>query len=117
MRHCSGPDGLPTDDLGQVWAGDGNGNVIEASATRPGTDVIRKIPTGGHFRVDEVTYDPVNHILMASNDGDSPVFLTFISVTDGRILGHYKYPGRSGRIRAAGVEPRDWLVLSKRSWT
>jgi hypothetical protein len=92
LRHCSGPNGVTTDDLGHVWARDGNGNVIEASATQPGTDVIRKIPTGGHFRVDEVAYDPVDHILMASNDGDSPVFLTCIWVTDGRVLGHYKYP-------------------------
>jgi hypothetical protein len=42
--------------------------------------------------VDELAYDPVNQILMVSNDGDSPVFLTFVSVTDGKVLGHYKYP-------------------------
>src|SRR5215472_11204778 len=103
LRHCSGPNGLTTDDLGHVWAGDGNGNVIEASATELGTDIIRKIPTSGHFRVDEVAYDPVDHILMASNDGDSPVFLTFISVTDGRVLGHYKYP-----VDQDGLEQPAW---------
>jgi hypothetical protein len=92
VRHCSGPNGVVTDNLGQVWAGDGDGNIIEADATKPGTTIIRKIPTGGRFRVDELAYDAVNQILMASNDGDSPVFLTFVSVTDGRVLGHYKYP-------------------------
>lgn len=92
IRHCSGPNGVLTDSFGHVWAGDGAGNIIEADATKPGTTIIRKIPTGGKFRVDELAYDSVNQILMASNDGDSPVFLTFVSVTDGRVLGHYKYP-------------------------
>lgn len=92
LRHCSGPNGVTTDDMGHVWAGDGAGNVIEASATAPGTSVLRKIPTGGKFRVDEVAYDPVDKILMASSDGDAPVFVTFISAVDGKILGQYKYP-------------------------
>ena len=92
LRHCSGPNGVVTDDLGHVWAGDGAGNIIEADGTKPGTTIIRKIPTGGRFRVDELAYDPMHQILMASNDGDSPVFLTFVSVGDGRVLGHYKYP-------------------------
>jgi len=92
LRHCSGPNGVTTDDLGHVWAGDGAGNVIEADATKPGSTILRKIPTGGKFRVDEVAYDPVDHVLMASSDGDSPVFLTFIDTTDGHVLGHYMYP-------------------------
>ncbi len=92
LRHCAGPNGVVTDDLGHVWAGDGAGNIIEADATKPGTDIIRKIPTGGKFRVDELAYDPIDRILMTPNDGDSPPFLTFISVTDGSVLGHYAYP-------------------------
>ena len=92
LRHCSGPNGVTTDDLGHVWAGDGSGNIIEASAAEAGTTVMRKIPTGGKFRVDEMAYDRVNRILMTSSDGDSPPFLTFISVTDGSVLGRYVYP-------------------------
>lgn len=92
LRHCAGPNGIVTDDLGHVWAGDGAGNIIEADATKPSTDIIRKIPTGGKFRVDELAYDPIEKILMTSNDGDAPPFLTFILVTDGSVLGHYYYP-------------------------
>jgi hypothetical protein len=92
LRHCAGPNGVLTDDLGHVWAGDGVGNIIEADATKPGTAIIRKIPTGGKFRVDELAYDPIDKVLMTSNDGDAPPFLTFISVTDGSLLGHYYYP-------------------------
>jgi len=92
LRHCAGPNGVLTDDLGHVWAGDGAGNIIEADASKSGTAIIRKIPTGGKFRVDELAYDPIDKILMTSNDGDMPPFLTFISVTDGSVLGHYYYP-------------------------
>lgn len=110
VRHCSGPNGVLTDNHGHVWAGDGDGNIIEADATKPGTTIIRKIPTGGKFRVDELAYDPVNQILMASNDGDSPVFLTFLSVTDGRVLGHYKYPKeQDGLEQPAFVRDTGWF--------
>jgi hypothetical protein len=91
-RHCAGPNGVVTDNLGHLWAGDGDGNIIEADATKPGTAVIRSIPTGGKFRVDEMAYDAIDRILMVSNDGDSPPFLTFIRVSDGSVLGHYVYP-------------------------
>jgi len=110
LRHCSGPNGVTTDDLGHVWAGDGNGNVIEASAAQPGRAIIRKIPTGGKFRVDEVAYDPVDRILMASSDGDSPPFVTFISVMDGSVLGHYKYPAeQDGLEQPAWVRQTGWF--------
>src|SRR5215467_14025396 len=45
LRHCAGPNGVVTDNLGHVWAGDGGSNIIEADATKPGTAIIRKIPT------------------------------------------------------------------------
>lgn len=48
LRHCAGPNGVVTDDLGHVWAGDGAGNIIESDATKPGTVIIppyrRQIP-------------------------------------------------------------------------
>jgi len=103
-RHCAGPNGVVTDNLGHVWAGDGDGNIIEADATKPGTAIIRSIPTGGKFRVDEMAYDPADRILMVSNDGDSPPFLTFIRVTDGSVLGHYVYP-----IEQDGMEQPAWV--------
>ncbi len=103
-RHCAGPNGVVTDDLGHVWSGDGEGNIIEADATKPGTTIIRSIPTGGKFRVDEMAYDPIDRILMISNDGDSPPFLTFISIRDGSVLGHFMYPtGQDGMEQSVWV--------------
>jgi hypothetical protein len=62
LRHCSGPNGVTTDDFGHVWAGDGIGELIETSETQPGTTVLRKIPTGGKFRVDEVGFDRTHFV-------------------------------------------------------
>jgi hypothetical protein len=104
LRHCAGPNGVVTDDLGHVWAGDGDGNIIEADATKPGTAIIRSIPTGGKGRVDEMAYDPIDRILLAENDGDSPPRVTFISVTDGAVLGHYVYPADQD-----GMEQPVWV--------
>ena len=110
LRHCSGPNGVLTDDFGHVWAGDGEGDIIEADAKQPGTAIMRKIPTGGKFRVDELAYDPVDGILMASSDGDSPPFLTFVSVKSGAILGQYKYPtGQEGMEQPAWVRQTGWF--------
>jgi hypothetical protein len=92
MRLCAGPNGVVTDDLGHVWAGDGDANIIEADATKPGASIIRSIPTGGKGRIDEFAYDPIDQILLAENDGDSPPYITFVSVPSGRILGRYVYP-------------------------
>ncbi|HEV3333996.1 MAG TPA: hypothetical protein VG096_23580 [Bryobacteraceae bacterium] len=104
LRHCAGPNGVVTDDLGHVWAGDGDGNIIEADATKPGTAIIRSIPTGGKGRVDEMAYDAIDRILLAENDGDSPPRITFISVTDGAVLGHYVYPADQD-----GMEQPVWV--------
>ena len=110
LRHCAGPNGVVTDDLGHVWAGDGAGNIIEADAAKPGTAVIRKISTGGKFRVDEMAYDPIDRILLASSDGDSPPFLTFVSVKDGSVLGQYHYPaGQEGMEQPAWVRETGWF--------
>ncbi len=110
LRHCSGPNGVVTDDSGHVWAGDGAGNIIEADATKTGTAILRKIPTGGKFRVDELAYDPTDQMLMVSSDGDMPPFLTFISVKDGSILGQYKYPaGQDGMEQPVWDRETGWF--------
>jgi len=110
LRHCAGPNGVVTDDLGHVWAGDGEGNIIEADATKPGTAIITKIPTGGKFRVDEMAYDPMDQILLVSSDGDAPPFLTFISVKDAAVLGQYKYPaGQDGMEQPVWVRQTGWF--------
>jgi hypothetical protein len=49
-------------------------------------------PHWGQGPVDELAYDPINRILYAENDGDTPPNITFVSVADGSVLGRYVYP-------------------------
>ena len=57
-----------------------------------------------------MAYDPMDQILMASSDGDSPPFLTFVSVKDGAVLGRYKYPaGQDGMEQPAWVRQTGWF--------
>jgi hypothetical protein len=91
LRLCAGPNGVVTDELGHVWSGDGDANIIEAD-DKPGTTIIRSIPTNGKGRIDELAYDPTSRILLAENDGDSPPYVVFVSVTDGIVLGRFVYP-------------------------
>jgi hypothetical protein len=104
LRHCSGPNGVLTDNLGHVWAGDGAGNIIEPAQLNRAQASFGRSQTGGKFRVDELAYDPIDQILMASSDGDSPPFLTFVSVKDGSVLGQYKYP-----VEQDGMEQPAWV--------
>lgn len=107
MRLCAGPSGVVTDDLGHVWSGDGDANIIEAD-DKPGTTIIRSIPTGGKGRIDELAYDPIDRILMAENDGDSPPYVIFVSVPDGSALGRYVYPkSQDGMEQPAWVRETD----------
>ncbi len=107
MRLCAGPNGVVTDDLGHVWSGDGDANIIEAD-DKPGTTIIRSIPTGGKGRIDELAYDPIDRILMAENDGDSPPYVIFVSVPDGSVLGRYVYPkSQDGMEQSAWVRETD----------
>jgi hypothetical protein len=109
MRLCAGPNGVVTDDLGHVWAGDGDANIIEAEATKPGTSILRSIPTGGKGRIDEFAYDPQDQTLLAENDGDSPPYLTFVSAHDGRILGRYVYPKGQEGMEQPAFDPHTGL--------
>jgi hypothetical protein len=103
MRLCAGPNGVVTDGLGHVWSGDGDANIIEAY-DKPGTTIIRSIPTGGKGRIDELAYDPIDRILMAENDGDTPPYIVFVSIGSGRIIGRYVYPKSQD-----GMEQPAWV--------
>lgn len=107
MRLCAGPNGVVTDNFGHIWSGDGNGNIVEANA-KPGAGILRKIPTGGTGRLDELAYDRVDHILMAENDGSFPPYVIFLSVPSGKVIGRHVYPkGQKGMEQPAWVPATD----------
>jgi DNA-binding beta-propeller fold protein YncE len=103
---CNGPNGVVTDDQGRVWAGnsptststlnDPSSNVVVIDpATRA---VVKVIDTGGQARSDELSFDPVDHVVLIANPDDG--FLTWISTTTLQVVGKFYYSGN-----ADGVTP------------
>lgn len=129
---CSGPDGVLTDSAGLVWVGDGTSTIKVLNPT-PNTGaaaLIQSIPTcpassgvcgtGGKFRADEESFDPVHHLILIANDAEG--FLTFIHVDDtnpaaSAVAGHFFYsdntlgvaPSVPGHATAGnGIEQSVW---------
>jgi hypothetical protein len=99
-----------TGTRGQQWDGeagphgDSRIKVIDI-ATK---SFVTTISTGGQFRVDEMAYDPQDHILIAANNADSPPFVTLFDIKTKTILGKMVFHGRcrsrrARRHRAAGI--------------
>ena len=82
---AAGPNGVVAVGREEFWAGDGNSTVkVVDLRTRK---VVASIPTGGHKRTDEMTYDPRDHLVVAVNNADAPPFVTFISTRTRRVVG------------------------------
>ena len=97
-----GPGGVLADDLGQVWAGDGAGAVKVLSASAP-YKIVDSVEVGAPT-VDELGYDPVDHIIAVtspdatSGSGTATPWVTLIDATPRangthRVLGHVVIPG------------------------
>ena len=97
----AGPNGIAIVGA-QLWAGDGDSTVKVVDV--PTRKIVATIPTGGQRRVDELAYDPRDHLVIAANNADKPPFLTFISTTHThRIVGRLHLPSAT-----AGLEQPVW---------
>jgi DNA-binding beta-propeller fold protein YncE len=82
---ASGPDGVIAVGSDQFWAGDGDSTVkIVDLKSRSITDTISTV---GKKRVDEMAYDPRDHLVAMVNNADKPAFITFISSETHKVLG------------------------------
>ncbi len=92
-RGASGPAGvLAIHKEHELWVGDGDSTakVVSLDATPPA--VVASISTGGSFRADELSYDPIDHLILIANDTDTPPFVTFISQKTRSVLGKISFP-------------------------
>jgi hypothetical protein len=106
----SGPDGiLVIHRSNELWAGDGDSTVKVVDLDDGPSAVPFSIYTGGHFRADELAYDPRDHVIIIANDRDSPPFVTFISTKTRTIVGHLPYPQATN-----GLEQPVWDRQTRR---
>lgn len=84
-----GPSGLVGDGHGHLFAGDGDSllKIITLDQTGTRAEQITSINTGGGKRVDEMAYTSLaGGLIWAANSGDSPPFLSLISVPLRRVI-------------------------------
>jgi hypothetical protein len=114
-----GPNGVLSLDVGgvrQFWAGNG----VDASApvstvkvfdlAAPGSGTLAAtIPTGGKCRADELSYDPVDHLVLIANDLDKPAFVSLISVnrdpTEDKVVKTITFPDAIDGIEQSAYDP------------
>lgn len=81
----AGPDGIVGVGAGTFWAGNGDSTVKVVDVKSRA--VVASISTGGQKRVDEMTYDARDGLVIVVNNADKPPFLTFIGSRSHKILG------------------------------
>jgi hypothetical protein len=106
-NDLSGPDGVVIVNHKQIWAGDGDSTMkIIDIASRT---IIDTISTGGKFRVDEMGWDPRDHLVAAANNADTPPFVTVFNTTTDQIVGKITFDGTNGTPDATGgLEQTQW---------
>jgi len=97
-RVTQGPGGVLVDDLGQLWASDGDSTVkvIDLSSRT----IVATLTTGGTKRTNEMAYDPQDQLLLVTNGSEAVPFAAFISVTRRAIVGKLVFTGASGGLEA-----------------
>lgn len=104
-----GPNGLVAVGHRQFWAGDGGSRLRVVDI--PSRRIIGTIDTGGRQRVDELAYDPRDHLVVAANNADDPPFLSFVSTAaDHRIVGKLALPQATGGLEQPLWNPADGKI-------
>jgi len=120
-NSLSGPDGVVTVGNKEVWAGDGDSRIKVLDIKTK--SFITTISTGGTMRVDEMSYDPRDHIIAAANNADMPPFLTIFDTNKKAIVGQMVFatttagsvcvPAPAWPCTAAGVDATNGLEQSQ----
>lgn len=108
-NNTSGPDGVVFVDHKEIWAGDGN-STVKIFSWPSGALVVPPLSTGGANRVDEMCYDPRDHVVMMANNAETPFpFTTLVDSTSHTIKKKITFDGTNGTPKATnGAEQCQW---------
>ena len=108
-NSTSGPDGIVvTFSNRELWAGDGDSTMKVVDLTT--NSIVASISTGGKFRVDEMTYDPKDNVVVAANNADDPPFATIFSVASRTILKKIPFPNATDGAEQPIYDPQTGMV-------
>ena len=131
-NSCSGPNGVlivnaTTDSSGnvtggEIWAGDaGAGLTSGPGCISPSQcssvkvlDLVtgalkNNINTGGQFRTDEMCFDPIDNVVMATNNADSPPYATVFDASTKAIVAIIPFPNNTNGAEQCQYNPRTGL--------
>ena len=101
-NDISGPDGVVVANFGgnkQLWAGDGPSLLKGFDLTQPSHPQLSNTPinTGAvpATRVDEMAFDPKDHLLLVANNAASPPFATLVDAQTRAIVGKITFDGKN----------------------
>src|ERR1700687_369843 len=108
-NDTSGPDGVIVTYSGrELWAGDGDSTMKVVDLTT--NTIVATISTGGKFRVDEMTYDPKDNVIIAANNADEPPFATIFSVSSRSILKKIPFENATNGAEQPVYDPQTGMV-------
>jgi hypothetical protein len=118
-NDISGPDGVVVANFGgakQLWAGDGPSLLKGFDLTLPGAPALGiPINTGAvpPTRVDEMAFDPRDHLLLVANNAAAPPFATLVDTQTQAIVGKITFDGMNADGHHApnatnGIEQAVW---------
>ena len=131
-NSCSGPNGAlivnaTTDSSGnitggEIWAGDaGAGLTSGPGCVSPSQcssvkvlslvtgKLIANINTGGMFRADEMCFDPIDNLVMATNNADSPPYANIIDASTKKIVAQIPWVNNTNGAEQCVYDPRTGL--------
>ena len=131
-NSCSGPNGVlivnaTTDSSGnitggEIWAGDaGAGLTSGPGCTSPNQcssvkvlslttgSLIANINTGGQFRADEMCFDPVDNLVMATNNADTPPYANIIDASTKQIVAQIPWTNNTNGAEQCVYDSRTGL--------
>jgi len=119
-NDISGPDGVVVANFGgakQLWAGDGPSLLKGFDLTVPGSPPLGGTPinTGAvpATRVDEMAFDPRDHLLLVANNAADPPFATLVDTQTRTIVAKITFNGANADGHNApnatnGIEQAVW---------
>lgn len=113
--HGASEDWSDHGDAGTLVAGGKNSTAIFIDLSNPFSAPI-EVSTGGNNQADELSYDPLDHLILITNNDDTPhPFVSFISTTSHTVVGQIKYDGSDARhpLATAGIEQPVWNARTR----
>ena len=132
-NSCSGPNGAlivnaTTDSSGnitggEIWAGDAGAGLTFRARAAPAPsqcssvkvlDLVtgalkNNINTGGQFRTDEMCFDPMDNVVMATNNADTPPYATVFDASTKAIVAIIPFPNNTNGAEQCQYNPRTGL--------